>query len=110
MNCRRCTYLGAYVMEQYKIIIIYAISDDERKKSFETELEKYGLERVGEQDIFALPLDEYRTKVQAFKAYLRAYSRKHLDSQDTVLFVESRMNPERTLTTMLQTNLMSEDE
>lgn len=26
-------------MEQYKIIIIYAISDDERKKSFETELE-----------------------------------------------------------------------
>lgn len=61
-------------------------------------------------DIFALPLDEYRTKVQAFKAYLRAYSRKHLDSQDTVLFVESRMNPERTLTAMLQTNLMSEDE
>ena len=97
-------------MEQYKIIIIYAISDDERKKSFETELEKYGWERVGEQDIFALPLDEYRTKVQAFKAYLRAYSRKHLDSQDTVLFVESRMNPERTLTAMLQTNLMSEDE
>ncbi|MEQ3366689.1 hypothetical protein [Parabacteroides distasonis] len=97
-------------MEQYKIIIIYAISDDERKKSFETELEKYGLERLGEQDIFALPLDEYRTKVQAFKFYLRAYSRKHLDSQDTVLFVESRMNPERTLTAMLQTNLMSEDE
>ena len=91
-------------MEQYKIIIIYAISDDERKKSFEDELEKYGLERL------ALPLDEYRTKVQAFKAYLRAYLRKHLDSQDTVLFVESRMNPERTLTTMLQTNLMSEDE
>ena len=42
-------------MEQYKIIIIYAISDDERKKSFEDELEKYGLERLGEQDIFALP-------------------------------------------------------
>lgn len=97
-------------MEQYKIIIIYAISDDEQKKSFENELEKYGLERLGEQDIFALPLDEYRTKVQAFKAYLRAYSRKHLDSQDTVLFVESRMNPERPLTAMLQTNLMSEDE
>lgn len=81
-----------------------------QKKTFEDELGKYGLERLGEQDIFALPLDEYRTKVQAFKAYLRAYSRKHLDSQDTVLFVESRMNPERTLTTMLQTNLMSEDE
>lgn len=97
-------------MEKYKVIIIYTISDDKLKKSLESELEKYGLERVGGQDIFALSLDEYRTKVQAFKAYLRAYSRKHLDSQDTVLFVESRMNPERTLTAMLQTNLMSEDE
>lgn len=97
-------------MEKYKVIIIYTISDDKLKKSLESELEKYGLERVGGQDIFALPLDEYRTKVQAFKAYLRAYSRKHLDSQDIVLFVESRMNPERTLTAMLQTNLMSEDE
>lgn len=97
-------------MAQYKVLIIYIISNGLSKKSFEDELGKYGLERLGEQDIFALPLDEYRTKVQAFKAYLRAYSRKHLDSQDTVLFVESRMNPERALTTMLQTNLMSEDE
>ena len=97
-------------MIQCKTLIIYTISNKQSKKSFEEELERYGLERLGEQDIFALPLDEYRTKVQAFKAYLRAYSRKHLDSQDTVLFVESRMNPERTLTTMLQTNLMSEDE
>lgn len=97
-------------MIQCKTLIIYTISNKQSKKSFEEELERYGLERLGEQDIFALPLDEYRTKVQAFKAYLRAYSRKHLDSQDTVLFVESRMNPERTLTAMLQTNLMSEDE
>lgn len=97
-------------MAQYKVLIIYIISNGLSKKTFEDELGKYGLERLGEQDIFALPLDEYRTKVQAFKAYLRAYSREHLDSQDTVLFVESRMNPERTLTTMLQTNLMSEDE
>mgnify|MGYP001513821684 FL=1 len=97
-------------MAQYKVLIIYIISNGLSKKSFEDELGKYGLERLGEQDIFALPLDEYRTKVQAFKAYLRAYSRKHLDSQDTVLFVESRMNPERTLTALLQTNLMSEDE
>lgn len=97
-------------MKQYKTFVTYTIGNDQLKKSFEAELEKYGLERLGEQDIFALPLDEYRTKVQAFKAYLRTYSRKHLDSQDTVLFMESRMNPERTLTAMLQTNLMSEDE
>lgn len=97
-------------MRQYKVLVIYIIANGQLEKSFEEELEKYGLERVGEQGIFALPLEEYRTKVQAFKAYLRAYSRKHLDSQDTVLFVESRMNEERTLTTMLQTNLMSEEE
>lgn len=97
-------------MRQYKVLVIYIIANEQLEKSFEEELEKYGLERVGTQDIFALPLEEYRTKVQAFKAYLRAYVRKHLDTQDTVLFVESRMNEERTLTTMLQTNLMSEEE
>lgn len=97
-------------MNQYKIIIIYSVSNGQSKKSFEEELEKYGLERLGEQNIFALPLEEYRTKVQAFKAYIRAYSRKHLDSQDTVLFVESRMNEDRTLTTMLQTDLMKDNE
>lgn len=97
-------------MKEYKTLIIYAIFNDQSKRSFEEELEKYGLERVGTQDIFALPLEEYHTKVQAFKAYLRAYSRKHLDSQDTVLFVESRMNEDRTLTTMLQTDLMKDNE
>ena len=89
---------------------IYTVNNDVRKQALENVLEKYGLERVGTQDIFALPLEEYRTKVQAFKAYLRAYSRKHLDSQDTVLFVESRMNEDRTLTTMLQTDLMKDNE
>lgn len=97
-------------MKQYKTLIIYKIFNDQSRMSFEEELEKYGLERLGEQDIFVLPLEEYRTKVQAFKAYLRAYSRKHLDSQDTVLFVESRMNEDRTLTTMLQTDLMRDNE
>ena len=63
-------------MSQYKALIIYSISNDQSKKSFEEELEKYGLERLGEQNIFVLPLEEYRTKVQAFKAYLRVYSRK----------------------------------
>lgn len=98
------------MIKKYKILIIYSVSDAEQKQALENELEKYGLERVGTQEIFALPLEEYRTKVQAFKAYLRAYSRKHLDSQDTVLFVESRMNENRTLTTMLQTDLMRDNE
>ena len=98
------------MVKKYKTLIIYSISDAEQKQALENELEKYGLERLGTQDIFALPLEEYRTKVQAFKAYLRAYSRKHLDSQDIVLFVESRMNEDRTLTTMLQTDLMRDNE
>lgn len=98
------------MVKKYKTLIIYSISDAEQKQALENELEKYGLERLGEQDIFALPLEEYCTKVQAFKAYLRAYSYKHLDSQDTVLFVESRMNEDRTLTTMLQTDLMRDNE
>lgn len=98
------------MVKKYKTLIVYSISDTGQKQALENELEKYGLERIGTQDIFALPLEEYRTKVQAFKAYLRAYVRKHLDSQDTVLFVESRMNEERTLTAMLQTNLTSEEE
>ena len=55
-------------MRQYKVLVIYIIANEQLEKSFEEELEKYGLERVGTQDIFALPLEEYRTKVQAFKA------------------------------------------
>ena len=38
-------------MKQYKTLIIYTISNDQSKKSFEEELEKYGLERVGEQGL-----------------------------------------------------------
>lgn len=60
------------MMKEYKTLIIYSVSDAEQKQALENELEKYGLERVGTQNIFALPLEEYRTKVQAFKAYLRA--------------------------------------
>lgn len=97
-------------MKECKVIIIYIISNKQSNVLFEAELKKYGLERLGEQNIFALPLEEYRTKVQAFKAYLRVYSRKHLESTDEVLFIESRMNSDRTLTAMLQTDLMTEDE
>lgn len=77
-------------MRQYKVLVIYIIANGQLEKSFEEELEKYGLERVGEQGIFALPLEEYRTKVQAFKAYLRTYVRKHLDrSSQTIYFTSA---------------------
>ena len=56
------------MVKKYKTLIIYSISDTGQKQALENELEKYGLERIGTQDIFALPLEEYRTKVQAFKA------------------------------------------
>lgn len=55
-------------MSQYKTLIIYTISNDQSKKSFEEELEKYGLERVGTQDIFALP--DKGTGIQSLPASL----------------------------------------
>lgn len=97
-------------MEKYKALVIYTISDDSTRMEFERELEKYGLEWFEAQTIYGLPLEEYRTKVQVFKAYLRDFSRKLLTPSDTVLFIESRMSSDRNLTTMLQTNLMMEDE
>ncbi|MCS2696023.1 hypothetical protein NXW27_00445 [Phocaeicola dorei] len=51
------------------------------------------------------------TKVQAFKAYLREPMYASIWTAKTrYCSVESRMNQERTLTAMLQTNLMSEEE
>lgn len=97
-------------MEKYKALVIYTVSDDNSRMEFERELEKYGLEWFEGQTVYGLPLEEYRTKVQPFKAYLREFSRKLMEPSDTVLFMESRMSPERDLTTMLQTNLMTEDE
>ena len=43
-------------MNQYKTLIIYTILNDQSKKSFENELEKYGLERLGEQDKYGVYL------------------------------------------------------
>lgn len=97
-------------MEKYKALVIYTISDDNARMEFERELEKHGLEWFEGQTVYGLSLDTYRTKVQPFKAYLRAFCRKVLAPTDTVFFIESRMTPERDLTTMLQTNLMTEDE
>lgn len=42
------------MMKKYKTLIIYSVSDAEQKQALENELEKYGLERVGTQNIFAL--------------------------------------------------------
>ena len=44
-------------MTQYKTIVIYVVFNSLSKQALENELEKYGLERVGTQDIFALPLE-----------------------------------------------------
>lgn len=62
-------------MRQYKVLVIYIIANGQLEKSFEEELEKYGLERVGEQGIFALPfrgISDKGTGIQSLPANLRA--------------------------------------
>ena len=62
-------------MTQYKTIVIYVVFNSQSKKAFEEELEKYGLERLGEQDIFALPLRRIPhegTSIQSLPASLFA--------------------------------------
>lgn len=95
-------------MEEYKALIMYAISDDGIRKSFEEQLENNGFERLGNH-AYGLPLEEYRIKVQAVKAYFRVYSRKHLAEYDSACFIEARINRERKLTGMLKTDLLKEE-
>ena len=55
-------------------------------------------------------MEVYQVKVQAIKAYLRVYGMKHFSADDTLLFIETRMNEEHTLVGMLQTDLLNEQE
>lgn len=96
-------------MEQYKALIIYTISDGDKRKSFEEQLAHNGFESLDNQSIYGLPLEEYRMKVQMVKAYFRVYSRKHLDENDSVCFIEAKMNTERKLIGMLKTDLLKDE-
>lgn len=96
--------------EQYKSIVIYKVSDETVKKSFENELLRHGFERISEESVYALSMEVYQVKVQAIKAYLRVYGMKHFSADDTLLFIETRMNEEHTLVGMLQTDLLNEQE
>ena len=60
--------------------------------------------------VYALSMEVYQVKVQAIKAYLRVYGMKHFSADDTLLFIETRMNEEHTLVGMLQTDLLNEQE
>lgn len=96
-------------MEQYKALIIYDISDDSIRNSFEQQLENNGFEKIGNQSVYGLHLEEYRIKVQMIKAYFRVYCRKHLEENDTVCFFEARINQEQKLIGMLNTDLLRDE-
>lgn len=96
-------------MEQYKALIVYTISDSDKKKSFEEHLKDNGFEPLDNQSVFGLPLEEHHMKVQMTKAYFRVYSQKYLDENDTVCFIEAKMNPERKLIGMLKTDLLKDE-
>lgn len=96
-------------MEQYKALIVYTISDNDKRKSFEEQLKNNGFESLENQSAYGLPLEEYNMKVQMAKAYFRVYSRKYLDENDTICFIEAKMNPERKLIGMLKTDLLKDE-
>ena len=97
-------------MEMYKSLVICKISNEEERESFENELLRRGFERISEESVYALSMEIYQVKVQAIKAYLRVYGMKHFSADDTLLFIETRMNEEHTLVGMLQTDLLNEQE
>ena len=96
--------------EQYKSIVIYKVSDETVKKSFEKELLRHGFEPIADRVVYALSMEVYQVKVQAVKAYLRVYGKQHFSADDTLLLMDSRMNEEHTLVGMLQTDLLNEQE
>ena len=97
-------------MEMYKSLVISKISNEEVRESFEKELLRHGFEPIADRSVYALSMEVYQVKVQAVKAYLRVYGKKHFSADDTLLFIEARMNEEHTLVGMLQTDLLKAPE
>lgn len=96
-------------MEHYKTLIIYVISNDEIRVALEKLLIKNCFEPLSGQSSYGLPLEEYRVKVQPVKAILKQFCMENLEENDTAFFFESRMNEERTLSAIIQSDLMKDE-
>lgn len=96
-------------MERYKALIMYTISNDHTRTALEELLLKNCFERLHDQSTYGLSLDEYRVKVQPVKAILKQFCMENLEENDTAFFFESRMNEERTLSAIIQSDLMKDE-
>ena len=66
-------------------------------------------ERLPDQSTYALPLEEYKVKVQPVKAKIKQFCMSHLKEDDTAFFFESRMNQDRSLSAIFESNLMKDE-
>lgn len=96
-------------MEHYKALLTYTVSNNEVKGRLEELLVKNCFELLNNQSIYGLPLEEYRVKVQAVKAKLKQFCKEYLEENDTAYFFESRMNEERTLSAIVQSDLLKDE-
>ena len=96
-------------MEQYKALITYTISNDNTRMALEGLLVKNCFEPLNIQSCYGLSVEEYRVKVQPVKAKIKQFCLAYLDKGDTAFFFESRMNDERILSLIVQSNLMEDE-
>lgn len=96
-------------MEHYKALLMYTISNDEVRERLEELLVKNCFEPLNDQSTYGLPIEEYRVKVQPVKATLKQFCKEYLEEGDTAFFFESRMNEERTLSAIVQSDLLKDE-
>lgn len=96
-------------MEYYKALFIYIVSNMEVRDKLEKLLIKNCFEQIDNQSVYGLSLEEYRVKVQPVKAIIKQFCKEHLEEGDTAFFFESRMNEERTLSAIIQSDLMKDE-
>lgn len=96
-------------MEHYKALLIYTVFNSEVRDKLEKLLIKNCFEPFSNQSTYGLPLEEYRVKVQAVKIIIKQFCKENLKENDTAFFFESRMNEERTLSAIIQSDLMKDE-
>lgn len=95
-------------MEYYKALVMYTVSNDETRAALEELLMENCFEPLTDQSTYRLLLEEYRVKVQPVKAKIRTFCQTYLKEDDTAFFFESRMNEERSLSAIVQSNLLED--
>lgn len=96
-------------MEHYKALFMYTISNDNTRIALEELLAKNRFEPLNAPSTYGLSIEEYLVKVQPVKAKVKQFCESYLEKGDTAFFFESRMNEERTLSVIVQSNLLEDE-